>query len=244
MKTLLIALMCAFSVSSFAQIDPGLLIGKWNYKDIYEKEKLEAESIKMLEMFFKDLSFQFDKSGAYKMTLMGGAEQGEWEAKDDITLALTSDKGQVTEMQVVNLTDDELSVKLEKGAFVLEKAKTKAKKIVKEKPKLKTVSATKSQVAQKWYLDKRESDKKLSKEVLETSQALLKGSFIQFKSNGKYKTKVLKLKEKGTWSFGENNTSIVTKKDKQQQIWNIVKVSDDELILVQGKDKQKWIFKK
>jgi len=43
-----------------------LIKGKWKYEDAYEKEKIDSMGMKMLEMFFGEMTFYFKKEGNKK----------------------------------------------------------------------------------------------------------------------------------------------------------------------------------
>lgn len=243
MKLFITTFLLATSLSMFGQLNTGYLAGKWKYKDVYEKEKVDAKGLKMLLMFFGEMTIQFDKNGLYKALIMGKEEQGKWTNETNKTISLASDKGKVTSMEVIELTEGLLTFKLGKSAFIMSKiGSAQNDTIVETQKTFETVKANTKQIAKKWDLVSKESSKDVSDKVKETFNELLQGSYMRFSKKRKYETKILNIKEKGKWKFGEGNESIVTEKDGNKQTWNIISISDNKMVLIQGLSKEKWTF--
>ena len=238
--TLVIALI---SLIARGQSDQELIIGKWKYSDVYEKEKLDAKEQKMIQMLFGEMTLQFDDANNYKASLMGANEQGRWKYEDKKTIILNSDKGNVTSIKIVDISSDTLVVKLQRGIIIMTRQSVgESEEIEANTKKFETVSATTEQVARKWYLQSRRSTTDAPEDIKAIANKLLKGSFINFKKNGDYEVNVFNIEENGTWEFGENNESIITSVGDQKKVWSIVKISDSELILMKGISEEKWTF--
>ena len=243
MKSVISFLLVITSVFVFGQQNENHLIGKWEYQDIYEKEKIDSTGIKMLKMLFSNMTIQFNDDGLYKALIMGKDDQGSWTSEGDKTIALESDKGSITKMELIELNENQLVFSLRKNAFIMSKAEaSETDEIVAKEMSFNTVKATNKQVAKKWYLKSKESSRVVSDKVKEATNEVLKGSYMEFSKNGKYEVQILKIKEKGKWEFGEENRSIVTSKDGNKKVWKIIGISDLEMILIQGKSNEKWIF--
>ena len=248
-KYVIIALLLFTTSTVFGQLnlndsnELSKLSGKWKFHELHEKEKMDSAGIKMLLMFFGSMSLQFDQDGLYKAFMMGKDEQGNWAIKDKETITLSSDKGRSNEITVLDLTNERLTFKLRRSAFVMEKVtESNHEKLVQTTAKLPAVTASKEAICKKWYLKKKETAKKHSEEITEAAQDLLSGTYLKFQENGKYQMMILKMKEKGKWNFGQEKKSIVTSKKDSKQVWNIISISDTELVLVQGLSEEKWIF--
>lgn len=240
MKTIIAVLLSIISLTTFAQnTDP--LVGKWAFHDAHEREKLDSIGIKMLEMFFGDMSFQFDESGLYRMTMMGKEDKGKWENEKGKQIVLSSENGRVEKFEIVELTNDHLIIGMSKGAIILHRTEV-TDVVVETERTFETVAATKEQIAKKWYLKKREkkNPRSMSDEMKELSQALTEGTYMDLKKNGKYEVEVLGVNQKGKWELGENNESIVLIFEDSKKIWDIHAVSENELILIKGASEERW----
>jgi hypothetical protein len=113
------------TLSSFLKTtaDINLLPGKWKYNDIYEKEKLDEKSMKMLTMFFSDMKIEFKKDQTYSAILMGKEETGTWknDSKNPNLIELKNQKGQENKIEVIELTNEKLIFGLGNGKFIMVK---------------------------------------------------------------------------------------------------------------------------
>ncbi|MEM6339431.1 MAG: lipocalin family protein [Pseudomonadota bacterium] len=243
MRLSITILLITTTITLFSQQDLEALVGKWQYQDVYEKEKLDSTSLETLEMFFGEMTISFNENGLYKAFIMGKEDKGKWMAKGENVIELALDKGTIMPMKIIELEAERLVFELQNSAFVMTKlAVGEMEKIIETEPSFETVSATKEQVAKKWYLKSKESSKSVSDKVRKATDELLSGSYMKFSKNGKYKVQIFKIKEKGKWKFGEENKSIITIKDDNKKVWNIISISEKELVLVQGLNEEKWMF--
>ena len=122
MKLLAITLitLCSFLKTT---ADINLLPGKWKYSDIYEKEKLDEKSMKMLTMFFSDMKIEFKRDQTYSATMMGKDETGTWknDGKNPNLIELKNQKGQENKIEVIELTNEKLVFGLGNGKFIMVK---------------------------------------------------------------------------------------------------------------------------
>lgn len=110
------------SLSGLAQ-EKKSIIGKWTYKEIYEKEKLEKENLEMTEMMFKDFSLDF-KENELTLTLMGKSEPAQWsfDAADSNIINTISKTGKKAKLVIIKMDEKELIIELGKTPFVLLKS--------------------------------------------------------------------------------------------------------------------------
>lgn len=99
-----------------------LLPGTWAYEDIYEKEKLDVESLNMVQLLFSGLTFNFAVDGNYWADWGEKKESGKWSCnKKENLITLTSDKGKNSEMKIVAISENSLTVQIIKAIIILKK---------------------------------------------------------------------------------------------------------------------------
>lgn len=231
-------LFCTFLPGVYAQND---LAGKWEYKEIYDKSAFDSQGLQMAEMMLQGMSLYLKSDGTYKATMMGKNDAGTWNLKED-RLTLSSNNGDEIPVTILESGKDEMAIEFVK--FKLKMVRAMVTEEDKEPVKafnIQTVKAEKDQIAKKWYLQTKENPEKTPQQQ-KLSDELVKGTWFDFKGNGKYEVSILGIKENGTWEFEEGNTSIVTRKGEYKKVWKIVKVSETELVLVKGQSEERWIF--
>lgn len=240
---LLVGLCFLLNVPFLQAQDAGQLNGKWKFNDVYEREKVDSAGLKMIQGLFGEMTLYFKENGRYKAFIMGRNDAGIWRLGDDgKKVTMTSDKGDASEAAIMQVSADQLVIKIGRGAFIMERTQPTAEEEAEEAPvEIKTVQATLEQVAKKWYMVSKDSPGKTEKQK-QMANELIKGSYYIFAKNGKYKAEVLGIKEEGTWEFGENNRSIVMRSEGDQKIWNISLVTENELVLIKGNTNEKWTF--
>lgn len=243
LKLILIALLVILTFNLNAQSDE--LVGKWKYKDVYEKEKIDATGLQMLEMFFGKMTLYFDKEGNYKAFMMGKTEEGKYTLTDNNkVIKFQSDKGTGEDMELVGVSDNELIVKIGKGTFVLESVDiSEEDKQIKVPGVIKKQVVTKKQIAGKWNLAPEKSSG-LTDKQLEIYSALADGGYFEFCKNGTYKVGLFGVEEKGKWELGKDSSSIIVQIEESTKTWSILKASKDELVLLQGTAGKKYAFKR
>ncbi len=244
LKLILASLLFAITFNLNAQSDK--LVGKWKYKDVHEKEKIDAQGLQMLEMFFGEMTLYFDSKGNHKVFMMGKIEEGKYNLSDDgKTIQLLSNKGAGEEIELVEISDKELIIKMGSGdgAMILERvAVEEADKQVETPKKIQKQTATKQQIAGKWLLDAKKTAEKLTSTQREMFGELMDGSYFEFCENGKYKANILGAKAKGKWELGADNSTVIVHVDNSTKVWSILNVDDDNLGLLQGDAGKKYYF--
>lgn len=243
MKTILAFIALSVSIPVFSQTNLDYLVGKWVYQDIYENELIDSTSIKMLESFFGDLMLQFNEDESYQAVVMGRPDQGIWTSKGENTLYLRSNEGNITPVEIISLQETEFICKIERGEFIMKKSTNPlpAKTVTADLP-YKTVAATTSEISHRWNLKKKDYNKELSESAEEVAKNIQGSIYMNFRKNGRYESQLLGLDEKGSWKFSRGNKSITTSINGQMKIWNIISVSETELVLIQGNKPEKWYF--
>lgn len=119
-KFILITLFAIVSTCAFSQKTENV-VGKWKFKDVYNKEKLDSNNSKMLKMLFGDLTMYFKSNGHYKAFLMK-AETGTWHY-DEATkkIVLTSSTGKTNDIDIISYKAESMTIKMGKATLVMEK---------------------------------------------------------------------------------------------------------------------------
>lgn len=217
--------------------------GKWKFEEIYESEKLDSAGLAMMDMLFGEMTFQFNEDGLYKAYIMGNEEQGEWNLDGGREVLLSSEKGVVTPLEIIELRSEKFVFSLQGRPFVMAKIPEAEMEILTAAElRYEPVSATKDQVVGKWFLKRKESMKESSEWVEKALSEVFKESYLEFLADGQSESSIAGLSEASTWQFGENNASIVVSGDEGKRVWNIVGISKNELILILGTTDEKWIF--
>lgn len=244
LKLVLATLLITIAFNLNAQSDE--LVGKWKYKDIYEKEKVDSVGLQMLEMFFSEMTLYFDDDGNYKAFLMGKMEEGKYTLTDDKkTIEFQSDKGMGEEIELIEVFDNELIIKMGNGVFILESvAVSEEDKQSKAPIEIKKQEVTKRQIVGKWALDTEKTASKLTDKQREMFSSLADGNYFEFCKNGTYKVDMFGAENKGKWELGEDNSTIIVRVDESTRTWNVLSASNDELVLLQGDSGEKYFFKR
>lgn len=237
--SLLIFLFC--SILLRAQ-NAAQLTGTWSYQEVYEQEKLDSTSVAMLNMLFGNMSLVFSENGKYAAWMMGQSDSGSWELNEaEENLHLNSASGETSNFEVLELIDDQLILKLSKGAFVFKRTGDGPAAIEMPEPAIETVSVSIDQLAKKWYLKRKEAPGKSEKQI-EMVSNLIAGAYFDFQKDGSFEVSIIGMTETGNWELGSGNTSVITASEDAQKTWNISKITEDELILHAGNSEEKWIF--
>jgi TonB family protein len=234
----LLCLLC--SIITYAQTAQQLA-GKWKYEDVYNKKGIDSIGLKMVVAFFGDMTITFKENGHFKAFLMGKSDEGTWTLEGK-NITMTSNKGDISTMEIIDFNQDKLVAKLATAIFIMARtaltAEDEAEAVVKE---IETVSATAEQVSKKWFIKRKELPGKTEKQLVLINE-LVQGGYFQFSKNKKYEIQILNIKVNGKWEFGEGNTSIIVQEEDMKTIWNIQKISETELVLLKGNTEEKLIF--
>ncbi len=240
MKILVTLALTILSFTLTAQ-EVSQLVGNWKFKQLYEQEGVGEAQMEMAKTFFGTMVLQLFDEAKYSASILGQSEHGTWALKES-TIQLTASNGTEVAIEVVSVADSELVIKYGKSALVMAKASdAEIEKEAVEEITYETVSITLEQAAKKWYLVKRESMENPEKDNQKANE-LLAGAYMDLSKNLKYQVSIMGAKEKGKWRLSTDYQSIVMVKDKSVKTWNVLKVTDTELELIQGSSAKKWIF--
>jgi len=100
-----------------------LIIGKWTFKDAYNKDKIDKAGLAMLQSeVINHMTFEFAKNGKFEAYMMGENQKGKWKlTKDSKKIILIIPQGSSTELEILKLTKNELALKLGLGDFLMTK---------------------------------------------------------------------------------------------------------------------------
>jgi len=100
-----------------------LLIGKWVFKDAYNKEKIDEAGLQMLKTdIINKMTFDFKQNSNFSSFVMGETMNGTWLlTKDSKNVILKTPDGPF-EFKILKLTKTELALKLGLGEFLMIKS--------------------------------------------------------------------------------------------------------------------------
>lgn len=239
-KLLLLAF-TLFTQATKGQTVVDSLIGKWKFAEVCNTVGFDSTALRITKDIFGDIAFYFKANKNYKASFMGTTEEGSWSIENN-KIHLSANKFTENDMDILKITGDTLSISLGEPCFVLTRAtpseEDNIEKII-EIPVL--VSATKDQVAKKWFFKDKVKPNRTEEET-KIFTTLVKGTYMHFKPNNEYEVEVFTLNEKGTWEFGTDNKSIITTVEKEKKTWSIKSISETELILIKDSDAETWKF--
>ena len=245
MKNLISFFLILSSVALYSQQDLTYLTGKWKFDALYKDGEIVPVEGKDSKNFFSDMTIQFNDDSLFRSVFLGKSEQGSWKIKDKAKglLELSSEFGNNYEVEIIDLKKDALIYKMNNTAFKMAKLPDSEKGEIRLRGNMvKTVEATKDQIARKWYLIEKESSKESSELASNVFDQLIMGSFMYLKPDGKCELKILGISENGDWAFAEGNETLITYMDGESKTWKIVEIEDSKLVLVKGLTSERWIF--
>ncbi len=122
-KNILTILLFAFVTITINAQKNDLIVGKWIFKDAYNKEKIDQAGLEMLKTdIINKMSFNFEKNGKFEAYLMGETQSGTWKlTKDSKKIILKTHQEPPVEFNILKLTTNELALKLGLGEFLMVK---------------------------------------------------------------------------------------------------------------------------
>jgi hypothetical protein len=239
-QTLTICLLLLAFTSLFSQTKKDVA-GLWQFKEIIATKDMDEKSIAMLTQYFKETSFDFNENGLYLGTLMGNADNGKWILAGK-KIELTSDKGEIYTLDIIEHKKDLLSVKLKKASFIMSRVSDSEIISPVSVTSDSYVAATKQQLCKKWFLKETISEKELTPEMKEALNSMFKGSYIRFNTDGSFDLEIMGIEEQGKWKFGDDKKAIITEAEGNKGYWNVLEISADKLVMVRGNNPDKYIF--
>lgn len=100
-----------------------LLIGKWVFKDVLDKSRMNKEGLKMLNTeFINKMTFDFVENGKFIAYAMGENMTGTWMLSKDATkIILKTSEKETYELLILELSKNRLGLKLGLGRFLMVK---------------------------------------------------------------------------------------------------------------------------
>lgn len=242
MKNLYFLFIFFFSLSLHAQ-QSTYLPGNWSFQNVHEKEKLDSTSIEMIEMLFGNMTLAFSENGLYRASMMGQQDNGTWEfSETEKGLLLKSDSGSNQDFDIIDLTEEQLTLKLSKGILVFKKT-GEAPKLEKEafSEEREKVKITAEEISKKWFLKRKETPGK-SKEQIDMLSNMIAGAYFYFYEDGSFEVSIMGMTETGEWKLGDDQSSVITQYEEASKEWNVFSISESQLILYPGNSKEQWIF--
>jgi ABC-type microcin C transport system permease subunit YejE len=117
-KLFLVLFLVVLSTNLLAQNTP-LLIGKWVFKDVLDKSRMNKEGLKMLNTkIINKMTFDFVENGEFKAYAMGENMTGTWIlSKDAKKIILKTSEKETYELFILALSKNRLELKLGLGRF-------------------------------------------------------------------------------------------------------------------------------
>ncbi|HEY0054289.1 MAG TPA: hypothetical protein VGB63_02940 [Pedobacter sp.] len=125
MKLLSLVFFLTFALNSNAQKTESL-IGKWVFKDVYNKEELDRAELLALRLHvIGKLTVELKSNGEFSGYLMGEHKNGTWSNEEPDTILLLTDDEEEIELIILELTKDRLVLKTDAGEFLMVRANRK-----------------------------------------------------------------------------------------------------------------------
>lgn len=216
------------------------LIGKWQFKEVIsENEDQDEKKATMLQNIFGDTKLEFKNDNTYEAYTMGNKEKGTW-AMEGLVVYQVSEDGKKSEMNITSLTNEELLFNLgTRNNDLMKLIKVDQFKSLPQKNQVKRVNveASPDQIEGTWYFKEKEMSEDSEAamgDLLLT--AALENAYFKYNSDGSYEDDAMfKQVVVGTWELQNNNTVLIVTKKEKPVTYDIVKISDEEMGLVNRK---------
>ena len=122
-KKIFFFLVLLISIKINAQ-SSNLLIGKWLFKEVYHKDKIDKAGLESLNTYFiNKMTFDFIENGKFQAFAMGQKMEGTWILIDNSKkITLKTDVGESFELIILELSKNRLGLKLGLGEFLMVKS--------------------------------------------------------------------------------------------------------------------------
>lgn len=117
-----ILLFLFFVTASIVQAQNAVLLpGKWVFKDVLDKSKMNEQGLKMLQSdIINKMTFTFIENGKFEAYCMGQQMAGTWVlAFDGKKIVLTTKELGISELTILELTQTRLGLQLGLGKFLM-----------------------------------------------------------------------------------------------------------------------------
>lgn len=241
-KSLIILKLLFINYFSFSQ--DNFLIGKWRYEKIPDYIKIDEQSLKMANDFFKEMTLSFDQNN-YNLFVMGQSEIGTWNLIKEGLYEFNSTKGYKYEVEIKKINDNQIIFKQQNREWQLLKSEEKAT-IEKEEnalDKVKGVDIEKEKILGTWYHNGQIIDNKEKNIILKHSKTELVN--YTFLKGGKFINKApLESELIANWNIANDNQTLIIKSDDLTEFLKVVKLNDTELHLYNPKNESILKFKR
>lgn len=124
MKKLLTLLFFVLISNTVISQSNELIIGKWTFKDAYNKDKIDEAGLATLQSeVINKMTFEFNKNGDFEAYIVGENQKGKWQlTKDSKKIILIIPQEATTKLEILKLTKNELALKLGLGEFLMTKS--------------------------------------------------------------------------------------------------------------------------
>ena len=244
MNRLISTLFFALLLSTYTKAQTNdSIIGKWKFQELYNTNGMDSTGVSMLKKMFSEMTIYLKGNNHYKSELMT-RDEGTYEyEKTSKKLTLISNKGTKSELELSVLTNETLLLSFGKGKSIILRKTIASPDDEKETApqKLELVSITTAQLCKKWFLNKRYLPNR-TEEQLKTVTELFKGTYFDFKSDNTYTVKIGQITEAGKWNLSNENKTLNLTANGETKIWNIKKISENEIQMIRGNTEEFWTF--
>ncbi len=219
------------------------------------KEQIAKGSEELIKMF-SDLIFEIKPDGTCETGGGKRKEKGKWElSKDGKKLSIISDKGNKQELEITQLTSDELTIGLPTGKESLHITFTKSKtpkEMIARKWAFKEIdrqsmdTITKKEDLKDRYPEISDSSKKADIEMqmkeqmrtitIETMEQICKGMTWDIKADGSCISSSMGKVETGTWELSADEKKLTMTDKERQGHFDVIKLTNDELSILMKKE--------
>ena len=239
MKNLLLTLLlCSLTANSQTTEE---IIGNWQFYTIKTQPGTTLSQYNGATSIMGSMTMQLNADKSYIMSLMGMTEKGQWELKGKEIVFNTSD-GKSYSFPIAEYETNLMTLDKEKLAIVVsrEGANIPPPPVFKEMPVL--VKVTTAQVSKKWYLKQFPAPAGMTEKQKEAFGERMAGSYVEFKTNGKYSLQVGDKKENGTWSLNPKSDGIITGSKNIPKEAFVKSITATELVVIDSETDEEWMY--
>ncbi|MHA3787804.1 hypothetical protein ACX0HA_06285 [Flavobacterium hauense] len=240
MKNLLLTFLLIYSFTASSQTTEEI-IGNWQFYTIRTQPGTTLSQYNGATSIMGSMTMQLNADKSYIMSLMGMNEKGQWELKGKEIVFHTSD-GKSYSFPIVAYETNLMTLDKQKLAIVVsrEGANVPPPPAFKEEKSYTKVTA--AQVSKKWYLKQFPSPANMTEKQKEAFGEKMSGSYVEFKTNGKYSLQVGDKKENGTWSLNPKNDGIITGSKNMPKEAFVKSITATELVVIDSETDEEWIY--
>jgi hypothetical protein len=219
-------------------------LGNWIFDDFPDRASYDIEKQTTLEEIFVGMFINFSPDGTYKAGMMGQKDEGTWESAETSVIMQSNKAVNPLELKGLVMQGKTMQFTMINTEIRMKRAVTRRDNTPPPPPPPPVYTSVKpEEIMGKWNLEIRYTDQMTDKQK-DLSRSLSKDAYFSFKSNGKFKSELLGIKDKGTWKLTEDNTAFEISGVDVTTKWFVEKVNTDTLILIKDKLGYRWEFSK